>query len=1158
MKTFFFILLSCLLFFSGYGQVVSSRVNIREQGVEISIPSPNAAAFVKYVTNPVSYYTGTPQIDIPLWEVQLKDFKLPIALSYHAGGIRVGEAASNVGLGWSLMAGGVITRAIKDKPDDTWPNCNNSWHYPARFSTPPIANFTRCGYGLLWSLSAPSNANYNGLDSYDIDLQAFNGTVGSNSHSLNLIRKFYATAQFPDQQDLYLLPMTDKEPDIFYFNFAGRTGKFVFDVNGGTPKIRTFPYQDLDIQYSTNGHTLSEFRVTDEQGILYIFNVIENSQNSYRSNMTTPLDYGVGEANGIVYDVKSYDPGSGWKQFNSSWYLSRIETPLGEYLDFTYEDEEYWVANWGPQQTGTYFIRPPAGSLTYDPNDIDNDGYYNSQYFNDTNIRGKRLAKIENDEIRIDFHATHEREDLVYIERSREFGGQTIVLNAPPYAIDGIVINNKIGGLNRLKKFVLNYDYFLSATNENINPVGDLVDNQHLNILVMDSSKYYKRLRLRAVQEFGKTDAAKIPPYKFEYKYNDFTGVSWHRLPHRLSFQQDIWGIYNAVPSNNTLIPTIWVYPTHYPVKDSRQFRVYRKSNYTGPEYRMPGAIRLPNLNTIDIGMLTKIIYPSQGYTEYQYGTHIYDDEGEDEIGGGVRINRIIKHDGYDHARDIKYDYNYSTSDADNSSSGKLVGKPVFALRSLNLAGVGLSNNDTELIYKSLTTRYSTPQATVGRTNSSYVGYRRVVEYILGNGKNEYTYSMPATWHEKNDKPIGTGDGVCDPNLDGHCDGLYELTPVEDIIVTRTGSHLNIADYDFSQNPAQPNTFPFPENPNYDWQRGHLLSQKNFKENGDLVKEIFYSYTNYFPNGGTTPTKVYGIKLSHHYPLLNNASAPNAYVFRAAKYGILTDVAKVLESETQIVHDQLNPLKTVTSVYNYTYNNPVSTQFSEVTNTDTRNRTLKTINKYPSDFTGSELGSNLLRANHMHSQLLQQTNLVDNIPISKVETDYESKNGKVVPTAVITYPDGVGESVKVSVDYDNDPNIVEKVRVLEEDINGTITEAGLYTAYLWGYNGKFPVAKVIGSTHGSISAFVNTSILQNPASDQQLRTELNKIRTGLANTSAQVTTYTYDPLVGMTSQTDPNGQTIYYQYDDFNRLKLIKDQAGDIIQQYSYNYKSSQ
>ncbi|MDN5216387.1 hypothetical protein QQ020_30240 [Fulvivirgaceae bacterium BMA12] len=1156
MKTVFFILLSCLLTFVGYTQVISSRVNIREQGFEILTPSPTAAAFAKYVTNPVSYYTGTPQIDVPLWEVQLKDFTLPIALSYHAGGIKVEEAASNVGLGWSLMAGGVITRAVKDKPDDSWPICGDFWAYPASFTTPTIADFTRCGYGLLWALSAPSNANFNGLDSYDIDLQSFNGTVGSNSYSLNLLRKFYGTAQFPDNQDLYLLSMADSEPDIYYFNFAGRTGKFVFDVNSGTPTIRTFPYQDLDIQYSTNGHTLTEFRITDEQGILYIFNVVERTENSYTANHNVPLDYGVGEANGLVYEVKNYNPGSGRKEFNSSWYLSRIETPLGEYLDFTYEDEEYWVANRGSQQTGLYFVRPTAGSLTYDPNDINNDGYYNSQIRNETNIIGKRLSKIENDEIRIDFQATHEREDLVYTERISVIGGQ--ILNAPPYAIDGIVINNKIGGLSRIKKFVLDYDYFLSATNENINPVGNLVDNYHLNILVTDSSKYYKRLRLKSVQEFGKTNTALIPPFKFEYKYHDFTNVSWHRLPHRLSFQQDIWGLYNGAAANNTLIPTIWVYPTHYPVKDSRQFRVYRKSSHTGSEYRMPGASRLPNLNTIDIGMLTKIIYPSQGYTEYQYGSHIFDDEGEDEVGGGVRINRIIKHDGYDHTKDIKYDYNYSTSDTDISSSGKVIGKPIFAVRNTNLAGVGIANNDTELTYKSVTTRYSTPQAAVGRTNNSYVGYRRVVESILGNGKNEYTYSMPATWHEKNDTPIGTGDGVCDPNLDGHCDELYELTPVEDIIVTRTGSHLNIADYDFSQNPALPNTFPFPENPNYDWQRGHLLSQKSFKEDGSLVKENVYSYTNYFPNSGTAPAKVFGIRLSHHYPLLNNSSAPNAYVFRAAKYEIFTDVAKVLASETEIIHDQIDPPKFVTTVTDYTYNNPVSTQFSEVTSTDNRNRTLKTVNKYPTDFAGSEFGSNLLRTNHMHSQLLQQTSLVDNNPISKVETDYESKNGKVVPTAITSYPDGAGESVKVSVDYDTDPNIVEKVRVLEEDVNGNITEAGLYTAYLWGYNGKYPVAEVIGSTHASISALVNTNILQNPPSDQQLRTELNKIRTGLANTAAQVTTYTYDPLVGMTSQTDPNGQTIFYQYDDFNRLELIKDQAGNIVQQYSYNYKSSQ
>ena len=53
---------------------------------------------------------------------------------------------------------------------------------------------------------------------------------------------------------------------------------------------------------------------------------------------------------------------------------------------------------------------------------------------------------------------------------------------------------------------------------------------------------------------------------------------------------------------------------------------------------------------------------------------------------------------------------------------------------------------------------------------------------------------------------------------------------------------------------------------------------------------------------------------------------------------------------------------------------------------------------------------------------------------------------------------------------------------------------------------------------------------------------------------AMMTTYTYQPLAGVTSETNPSGRTIIYEYDAFGRLKYVKDEDGNIIKEHRYNY----
>lgn len=119
---------------------------------------------------------------------------------------------------------------------------------------------------------------------------------------------------------------------------------------------------------------------------------------------------------------------------------------------------------------------------------------------------------------------------------------------------------------------------------------------------------------------------------------------------------------------------------------------------------------------------------------------------------------------------------------------------------------------------------------------------------------------------------------------------------------------------------------------------------------------------------------------------------------------------------------------------------------------------------------------------------------------------------------------------------------------------------GITTVMLYSYRGKLPIAIIKNTTYAAVAALIaggdatiNTFALGNPANDAAVTSFLSPLRSSLSQ--AYITSYTHDPAFGMTSLTDENGRTTYYQYDAAGRLQLIKDKDGHVVKTFEYKYK---
>lgn len=241
-------------------------------------PPPEVASLGKYVDFPVSLYTGLPEISIPIWSIKSGNINVPISLSYHASGIKVDEIASEVGIGWSLNAGGVLGRTIRGLND---------------FATKGYVLSGGDSYYLPNGEYQLFTDNCRSCNAEDLD----EGEICGDDNGVSYVQ--YVMDVMSSTQ------VRDTEADLYFFNGPGISGKFVFDQDGNPYLI---PKSDYEILWDDK-------IIIDPNGTKYYFG--ENGYTSYSISSSEPTS--VKPMQGIT-----------------SWFLTKIEDIHGNFVSFDY------------------------------------------------------------------------------------------------------------------------------------------------------------------------------------------------------------------------------------------------------------------------------------------------------------------------------------------------------------------------------------------------------------------------------------------------------------------------------------------------------------------------------------------------------------------------------------------------------------------------------------------------------------------------------------------------------------------------------------------------------------------------------------------------------------------------------------------------------
>ncbi|MGB5981426.1 MAG: RHS repeat domain-containing protein [Nonlabens sp.] len=1212
--------------------MVCGQNNSTSQGLysipEIIQPSPTVAGLMKIEETSVNYYTGQPNIGVPLFSKRINGFNYQLGLSYQSSGIREIEHSGWVGTGWSLESGAVISRTVMDLPDEINKNGSSGTAMRGIFHN-DFFDFFDLDFD-------PSQQGYNDL------------IIGSDTYKYN---KFLYDAQWAR------FTKFDSQRDIYQFNIFGRTGRFVFvkDFIDGNfqivPKIigehqslkiiPNFVNASNSLNYS---RVIQDFDIIDESGNRYKFDVVEYTT---MTNLNIIDYHRIGT--GSVLPGQNVIPA-----FPSAWKLSSIRSSNGgEFLNILYQDVD----------------ERPVVETNKVTSDLDWENWQiaNSMVLNDgSDCRENILfsSMMPRTFVNRQYKTISSKKIDSIIFRDGTFLKFEIDLLHPEY--QGARLNAIKIYKNRNE---LQYDF-------SFNYISDL-DNELLFLesvdKISDNNSYKYDFEYNTPDALNKYTEKKTDDFGYHHSNNSLyrTSIISGSLK-SISYPTGVRRVFNWEPNTYSFVGSdllsfneIFKNPDNYDVQ--RSYLTYIEGNSTQNNQQTfeididqevtvsyafqeisdagsaPGSgsqteieymlncipiISDVNLN-IDNQRDTNSLLYHQGYDGsginkvflkkgwYKLGNSVnltspnlpndtlnIQIEGKKlkegnlnwfAYGGGVRINSINEYQeqellhrklfkyGLETIQDLPDDHPEGISTGHNYSSGSFDGIRGLTkhykkkIRPL----VGLINTIISPIEYQVTEYMDASQAQL--TQGSYVGYKNVVVY------NRNTDIDPTD-------NTSITSGVLRSLDIGYTKYEYD-------------SPIDFPSYPWYYEEA---SYPFEEVPSNEYLKGHLRTEGIYDNQDKIMKETEYSYV----HDSIDTRKIIAQKIDfildenklveenlfldydhpqwsrsfyqdfdHYFSRSNPVGGFGSCVFNGAGISS-TDILSTanpgyivtgLSSEAAQIIDIYNYRTQVKSIVtneyfysgdgsqsstqnslNYSYNQKNYLP-SRTIQTNSKGETLTTktfytvdSNSLPDIFDLGErsLLSEMIGLNQLTVPILKET-FHNNKLTSRVKYNYNNYG-------LNNYQINTTSSQKSETDP-REPRLTYH----RYDAYGNPLELskadGTHISYFYGHGGTLPIAKIEGLTYQEIANILTggniNTLLDYDENNMSGPSGLNSLRNSSTPSNPfMVTTLEYEVGVGIEKVTDPRGRETTYEYDEFHRLKHVKDHEENILSENEYKY----